>query len=73
MPQNLQNDATAFANIAFIDAYFSNFIEGAEFEIDEAMEIVFQNITLKCSSMEMISPELTGIGQLRWNGFLNLL
>src|ERR1700735_2209782 len=39
----------------------------------EILEIVLQNITFKCSSMEMISPELTGIGQLRWNGFLNLL
>jgi len=28
---------------AFFDAYFSNFIEGTEFEIDEAHAIVFQN------------------------------
>jgi hypothetical protein len=32
-----------FANISFFDAYFSNFIEGTEFEVDEALDIVFQN------------------------------
>jgi hypothetical protein len=32
----------AFANLAFIDAYFSNFIEGTEFEVEEAIEIVFE-------------------------------
>ena len=31
----------AFANVSFFDAYFSNFIEGTEFEIDEARAIVF--------------------------------
>ncbi|MCW3051098.1 MAG: hypothetical protein JWN14_268, partial [Chthonomonadales bacterium] len=36
-------DPTAFANIAFMDAYFSNFIEGTEFEIEEAIDIVFHN------------------------------
>ncbi|HEX8242082.1 MAG TPA: Fic family protein, partial [Longimicrobium sp.] len=33
----------AFQNLAFVDAYFSNFIEGTEFEIQEAVEIVFEN------------------------------
>jgi hypothetical protein len=32
----------AFANVAFFDAYFSNFIEGAEFEVTEAEAIVFR-------------------------------
>lgn len=32
----------AWQNLAFIDAYFSNFIEGTEFEIEEAAEIVFE-------------------------------
>jgi hypothetical protein len=36
-------DDRAFANAAFIDAYFSNFIEGTEFEVDEARAIVFEN------------------------------
>jgi fido (protein-threonine AMPylation protein) len=31
----------AFRNVAFFDAYFSNYIEGTEFEIDEAISIVF--------------------------------
>lgn len=31
-------------NIAFFEAYFSNFIEGTEFEVEEAVEIVFKNI-----------------------------
>jgi len=34
---------TAFENLAFVDAYFSNFIEGTEFEIQEAVGIVFEN------------------------------
>lgn len=33
----------AFQNIGFFDAYFSNFIEGSEFEVDEAIEIAFHN------------------------------
>lgn len=36
-------DGPAFRNLAFFDAYFSNFIEGTEFEIDEAIGIVFEN------------------------------
>lgn len=31
-----------FRNAAFIDAYFSNYIEGTEFGVDEAREIVFE-------------------------------
>lgn len=30
--------------LAFYEAYFSNFIEGTEFEVDEAAAIVFQNV-----------------------------
>ena len=33
----------AFVNAAFLDAYFSNYIEGTEFEIDEARRIVFEH------------------------------
>ncbi|MBX7131955.1 MAG: Fic family protein [Fimbriimonadaceae bacterium] len=32
-----------FHNLGFFDAYFSNFIEGTEFEVAEAREIVFDN------------------------------
>jgi hypothetical protein len=35
--------ATGKKNLAFVDAYFSNYIEGTEFEVDEAIEIVFEN------------------------------
>jgi hypothetical protein len=31
-----------FQNIAFFDAYFSNYIEGTEFEVDEAKEIALE-------------------------------
>lgn len=30
-------------NLAFFEAYFSNYIEGTEFEVDEAAEIIFQH------------------------------
>ncbi len=33
-------DKRRFYNVAFFDAYFSNFIEGTEFEVSEAQEIV---------------------------------
>lgn len=33
----------AWRNRAFFEAYFSNYIEGTEFEVDEAREIVFQS------------------------------
>lgn len=36
-------EGPAFDNEAFFDAYFSNYIEGTEFEIDEAVSIVFEN------------------------------
>ncbi len=32
---------TARTNLSFFEAYFSNFIEGTEFEVDEAIDIVF--------------------------------
>ena len=41
-----RDDAPAgasFTNISFFDAYFSNYIEGTEFEVDEALGIVFEN------------------------------
>ena len=35
--------APAFYNVAFFDAYFSNYIEGTEFPVDQAIGIVFRN------------------------------
>jgi hypothetical protein len=40
-PDVLPTDAE-FSIISFFDAYFSNFIEGTRFELDEAHEIVFK-------------------------------
>ena len=40
-PDVLPSDAE-FANLSFFDAYFSNFIEGTEFEVGEAHDIVFE-------------------------------
>lgn len=40
-PDVLPTDAD-FTNIAFFDAYFSNFIEGTRFEVDEARVIVLE-------------------------------
>jgi hypothetical protein len=35
---------SAKTNLAFFEAYFSNYIEGTEFTIEEAMEIVFKGV-----------------------------
>lgn len=43
-PQNrpvLDTDAGRYRHLPFFEAYFSNFIEGTEFEIDEAVAIVY--------------------------------
>lgn len=39
-----QMSAQALSNLAFFEAYFSNFIEGTEFPVDEAREIVFDHV-----------------------------
>ena len=39
-----KRDATAQATLAFFEAYFSNFIEGTEFEVSEAADIVFKGV-----------------------------
>jgi len=36
--------AEATTNLAFYEAYFSNFIEGNEFSVDEAKEIIFEGV-----------------------------
>jgi hypothetical protein len=38
------DQGTSFATSAFFDAYFSNFIEGTEFEVEEARAIVFDGV-----------------------------
>ena len=37
-----ERDARGQATLAFFEAYFSNFVEGTEFLVDEAVEIVFE-------------------------------
>lgn len=39
-----QRDAEAQASLTFFEAYFSNFIEGTEFDVGEAADIVFRNV-----------------------------
>ncbi len=39
-----QRGAEAQASLAFFEAYFSNFIEGTEFDVGEAADIVFRNV-----------------------------
>lgn len=38
-----QTGANAFTQVSFFDAYFSNYIEGTEFEVDEARAIIFEH------------------------------
>jgi hypothetical protein len=38
------NDGPAFQSLSFFDAYFSNYIEGTEFEVEEARAIVFDGL-----------------------------
>ena len=39
-----ERDGEASATLAFFEAYFSNFIEGTEFTVEEAAEIVFEGV-----------------------------
>ncbi len=42
--RNYEYQKATFKNISFFESYFSNFIEGTEFTIDEAEDIAFQGI-----------------------------
>lgn len=39
-----ERDGDVNATLAFFEAYFSNFIEGTEFTVEEAAEIVFEGV-----------------------------
>lgn len=39
-------NASGWRNLSFYESYFSNYIEGTEFEIDEAERIVFEKVTI---------------------------
>ena len=43
-PQRAENAAHELSTFAFFEAYFSNFIEGTEFTLQEAEEIVFDGV-----------------------------
>lgn len=42
----MDQDAIAFTNMAFIESYFSNYIEGTTFVVEEAEELVFNGLQL---------------------------
>ncbi len=44
--RNYDYSKITFKNMAFFESYFSNFIEGTEFTIDEAEDIAFQGIEI---------------------------
>jgi Fic family protein len=46
MMRNYEYNKTSFKNLTFFESYFSNFIEGTEFEIEEAESIVFQGVEI---------------------------
>lgn len=43
---DLRGNPQVLHTFAFMEAYFSNFIEGTEFEVDEAREVVFDGLRL---------------------------
>lgn len=42
-PQPYQYNQAGWRNLSFYESYFSNYIEGIEFEIDEAEQIIFEH------------------------------
>jgi hypothetical protein len=44
LPRLFTGEKAAAINFAFFEAYFSNFIEGTEFDISEAKDIVFEGV-----------------------------
>ncbi len=46
LPRDYGYNSTSFKNLSFYESYFSNFIEGTEFIIDEAEDIVFKGIEI---------------------------
>lgn len=49
-------------NLAFIDAYFSNYIEGTTFELDEAIDIVFEGRVVATRAAD--SHDVKGVYEL---------
>ena len=63
-----QSDSTeAFGNFAFFEAYFSNYIEGTEFEVKEAKDIIFKGLFIENRSGD--SHDIKGTFELVSNPF----
>lgn len=45
--QSKANDTNAFRTISFYESYFSNYIEGTKFEVEEAEGIIFSGIQIE--------------------------
>jgi len=43
---DIHGNAEVLHTFAFMEAYFSNFIEGTEFDVDEARKVVFENLRI---------------------------
>lgn len=43
---DVRGNVEVLHTFAFMEAYFSNFIEGTEFEVDEAKRVVFENLRI---------------------------
>jgi len=43
---DMRGNVGVLHTFAFMEAYFSNFIEGTEFEVDEARRVVFEGLTI---------------------------
>lgn len=43
---NMRGNVEVLHTFAFMEAYFSNFIEGTEFEVDEAKRVVFEGLKI---------------------------
>lgn len=48
LPHRIEELASveAYTNFSFFEAYFSNYIEGTEFELEEAQEIIFHDLLI---------------------------
>jgi len=65
--QEQSDSSEAFGNFAFFEAYFSNYIEGTEFELEEAKDIVFKGLFIENRSGD--SHDVKGTYELVSNPF----
>ena len=60
--RNYNYTASSWRTLSFFEAYFSNYIEGTKFPIDEAENIVFQGATIKNRHAD--SHDVSALNQL---------